>query len=83
MSRRFEVNNINLDAYEFKPFVNEKYTGVVISWDSDIGFGEYTIYKEVGSDLWYAESEHMDVNDDKSFIQELMKLFIEKLDIVG
>lgn len=35
----FEVDKINLDAYEFKPFVNEQYTGVVIRWDSDIGFG--------------------------------------------
>ena len=79
----FEVDKINLDAYEFKPFVNEQYTGVVIRWDSDIGFGQYTIYKEVGSDLWYAESEHMDSNDDKSFLKELLKSFVEKLEITG
>lgn len=82
MERRIEVNNINLDAYEIKPFVNEKFTGLVIRWDSDIGFGEYTIYKEVGSNEWHADSEHMDSNEDKDFIKELMKLFIEKLDVV-
>ena len=81
MSRRIEVNNINLDAYEIKPFVNEKFTGLVIRWDSDIGFGEYTIYKEVGSDEWYADSEHMDSNEDKDFIKELMRLFIEKINV--
>ena len=79
MARRFEVNSINLDAYDIHPFVNEKYTGFVIKWDSDIGFGEYTIYKPIGSDEWYGDSEHMDNNEDKDFIKELMKLFIEKL----
>ena len=79
MERRIEVNNINLDAYEIKPFVNEKFTGLVIRWDSDIGFGEYTIYKEVGSDEWHADSEHMDSNEDKDFLKELMKLFVEKI----
>ena len=81
MARRFAVDTINLDAYEFEPFANEKYTGITIRWDSDIGFGEYTFYKAVDSDKWCAESEHMDNNEDKSFIKELMKLFIEKLNI--
>lgn len=81
MARRFAVDEINLDAYDVKPFVNEKYSGFVIKWDSDIGFGEYTIYKSVDSDKWHGDSEHMDNNEDKSFIKELMKLFIEKLDI--
>ena len=79
MARRFEVNSINLDAYDILPFVKDKFTGFVIKWDSDIGFGEYTIYKEVGSDEWHGASEHMDNNEDKDFIKELMKLFIEKL----
>lgn len=81
MARRFPVDEINLDAYEFEPFVNEKYTGVVIRWNSDIGFGEYTIYKPIGSDKWCADSERMDNNEDKSFVKELLKLFVEKLDI--
>jgi hypothetical protein len=84
MARRFAVDTINLEAYDFEPFVNEKYMGVVIRWDSDIGFGEYTIYKPIDSedDKWLAQSEHMDNNEDKDFIKELMKLFIENLDIV-
>lgn len=81
MARRFPVNSINLDAYEIESFVNEKYTGFVIKWDSDIGFGEYTIYKAVGSDKWCADSEHMDSNEDKDFLKELLKQFIEKLNI--
>ena len=81
MARNFAVDTINLDAYEFEPFVNEAYTGVVIKWNSNIGFGEYTIYRSWDSDEWHADSEHMDNNEDKAFLKELMKLFIEKLDI--
>lgn len=82
MARRFEVDKINLDAYEIEPFINEKYVGFVIKWDSDIGFGEYTIYKAVGSDKWQADSEHMDNNEDKAFLKELLKLFVGSLEIV-
>lgn len=82
MVRRFEVDKINLDAYEIEPFINEKYTGFVIKWDSDIGFGEYTIYKAVGSDRWQADSEHMDSNEDKAFLNELLAQFVTSLDIV-
>lgn len=81
MKRKHEVDKINLDVCEFEPFVNEKYVGVTISWNSNIGFGEYQIYKEAGSDKWCAQSEHMDINEDKSFLKELMKLFIDKLEI--
>lgn len=81
MARRFAVDAINLDAYEFEPFVNEKYTGVTIRWSSDIGFGEYTIYKAIDSDKWCADAETMDNNEDKDFIRELMRQFIDKLEI--
>ena len=79
----FDVTKINLDIHEVAPFANDKYNGFVITWSSDIGFGEYTIYKAVGSDEWKAESEHMDTNEDKAFLNELLKLFIEKISIVG
>lgn len=82
MARRFAVDTINLDAYDVRPFINERGYGFVISWDSDIGFGEYTVYKRTGSDEWCGDSEHMDNNEDKDFIKELMKLFIDKLNIV-
>jgi hypothetical protein len=82
LARRFEVDKINLDAYEIKPFINEKYIGFVIKWDSDIGFGEYTIYKANGSDKWLADSEHMDNKDDKAFLNELLKQFVTSLDII-
>lgn len=82
MARRFEVDKINLDAYEIEPFINEKYGGFVIRWDSDIGFGEYTIYKAVGSDKWQADSEHMDSSEDRAFLIELLSQFVNSLEIV-
>ena len=76
MAKRFPVDSINLEVYDVQPFVNERSSDFVIEWGSDIGFGEYTIYKRTDSDEWRGDSEHMDNNEDKDFIRELMRLFI-------
>lgn len=81
MGRRFKVDEIHLQIYDLIPFRNERCVGFIIEWCSDIGFGEYTVYKSEGSEEWEADSEHMDSNEDKDFIKELMKLFVEKLNI--
>ncbi len=76
MSKEIYINN-------FEPFCNEGYDGIVISWSkSGVGFGEYTIFRKTGADEWFADSECMDSNDDKSFIKELMDKFIDELKIV-
>jgi hypothetical protein len=77
-----EVDKINLCIHEVAPFTNKQFSGFQISWGSDIGFGTYTIYKAAGSNTWCGESEHMDINEDKSFVKELFKLFIDQLEIV-
>ena len=33
--------------------------------------------------VWKSDSECMDCNEDKAFIIELMRLFIEQLDVLG
>ena len=81
MVRKHNINEINLEINDFYPFVNEQYTGIAIQWNSNIGFGEYTIYKPVGSNEWFVDSEGMDDNENKDFIKKLMDLFIEKLNI--
>lgn len=81
MSRKFEVDKIHLKIYEVRPFEYTKSVGFTILWSSDIGFGEYTIYRMKDSQKWVADSEHMDINEDKAFVKELMRLFIEKLEI--
>jgi len=81
MSIKINVKEIDLKIEDFCPFSNEKYEGFYIVWSSTIGFGEYTIFREKGSDEWYADSEHMDYPNNKEFITELMKLFIKDLHI--
>lgn len=79
MERNHDIKNIRLQIDDFEPFINENHTGFIISWSSDIGFGEYTIYKE--NNKWYGDSECMDSNDDKEFVIQLMDIFIKELEI--
>lgn len=81
MGRKHKVDEINLQIDDLVTFVNEEYIGFIIEWSSDIGFGQYTVYRTCDSEEWKAESEHMDSNEDKEFIKELMKLFIAKLNV--
>lgn len=72
-------SEINLSAYSVTPFSNEKFEGILIKWDSDIGFGEYTIYRQSGTEQWYADSECMDSGEDKEFLRELLKLIADNV----
>lgn len=72
-------SEINLSVHSMTPFSNEKFNGIRIEWDSDIGFGEYTIYRETGTDQWYADSECMDSGEDKEFLRELLKLIADNV----
>lgn len=78
--REHPVDTINLKIIEIRPFyLPDGNNGFVIEWDSDIGFGQYIIYTTPRG--FVADSEHMDSNEDKDFIKELMRLFIEDLKV--
>lgn len=79
MPRKHNIKEIHLQIDDFVPFVNDNHMGFIIEWSSDIGFGEYTVYKSNDNNKWYGDSEFMDSNEDKEFISELMRLFVEKL----
>ena len=79
MVRRHKVDEIHLEITDLIPFENNNHCGFIIEWSSDIGFGEYTVYREKHDDQWYGDSEYMDRDEDKDFIRELMKLFLDKL----
>lgn len=81
MGRKHKVDEIHLQIDDLIPFRNERCVGFIVQWHSDIGFGEYTVRQSNCSKEWEADSEHMDRNEDKDFIKELMKLFVEKLNI--
>ena len=75
---------VEVEVVELQPFVNEKYAGFKLIWCGSIGFGEYTIYQDPNdSKKWFGDSEYMDGDDDKWFIELLMKSFIEKLKVEG
>lgn len=80
--KKFNVNEINLEIEEIIPFCNTEASGVSFSWSSDIGFGEYVVYREHGSDKWEAQSEYMDSNDNKNFLKKLLEKFVEMIEVV-
>ena len=85
MGRKHNVKEIHLRIDDIEGFTNDEYTGCIISWSSDIGFGEYSLYRKVGDTdgdfKLYADSEYMDSNDDKEFISKLMRLVVEKIHV--
>ena len=81
--KKFNVNEINLEIEEIIPFCNTEASGVSFSWSSDIGFGEYVVYREHDSDKWVARSEYMDFNNDKDFLKKLFEKFVEMVEVVG
>ena len=82
MVRKYNPKEIDLKIEAVIPYENDEYTGFTIYWTSSIiGFGEYNIYKSTNSSKWCADSDHMDFDDDKEFITELMRLFIKMLKI--
>lgn len=74
--------SIDIDDIDF--FNNDKHSGVIISWSGNIGWGEYAIYRDKDDQelKLYGDSECMDYQDDKSFLQNLMKLLMDKIEIV-
>lgn len=83
MSRKNDPTKINLEITEVRPFENNSWVGFEIAWVSDIGFGLYTIYRKPDESEWHGDSEYMDVDEDKAFLQELLRLFLEKIKIEG
>ena len=45
--------------------------GIVIEWSGNLGFGEYTIYKD-DKETWHVDSERMDSIDDMWFLKLLI-----------
>lgn len=75
MSRKHDINDINLNVSGFDPIKD----GLRIYWDSNIGFGQYDIWVE--DDKIYGESECMDSQNDKGFIRKLLELVVDQMTI--
>ena len=83
MSRKIDIESINLKVDGVELFELDGEKGFVIEWSADIGFGEYAFIKKNSSGLWTADSEGMDSDDDKAFGKKLLELWMEKMLIVG
>lgn len=83
MAERYNLSEIDLEINHVGVFKNEFGEGFWFDWSSKIGFGEYSIYKDLETNEWKGASEYMDTNEDKAFLKELMNKFIDKINIVN
>ena len=74
--REVEVHVDNIE-----PFENDMWVGFRILWSGNIGFGEYTIYREPNTNKWYVDDEYMeDPHGNTSFLQILLNDFMKQLE---
>lgn len=71
----------NLTVRNVEVFTNHKYEGIVFEWSANIGFGELTLYKEVGTNEWKAETEYMCKDDDKDFLKMILNEWVNKIKV--
>jgi len=73
---------VEVQVNDIEPFMNDEYVGFKILWSGSIGFGEYTIYKEVGKDEWYADDEYMEnPKEDRAFLKILLDDFMKQVKV--
>ncbi len=56
--------------------------GLILSWQGNIGFGEYTIFTDSNGNI-LGDSECMDKGEDKEFLKSLFNSIVEQIKIVG
>lgn len=74
---------VKIVIVDIEPFDNDTWRGFKIIWSGNIGFGEYTIYRDKTENQWYGDSECMDSNDDKWFLSLLLDKLKEMITIDG
>ena len=74
---------VEIEVTDIEPFINDQYMGFKILWCGSIGWGEYTIYKHVGENKWYGDSEHMDKGDEKDFLELLIQQLPKLIEVIG
>ena len=82
MSRKHNVDEIDLKLYMVEFYDNEGYTGIELSWTSNIGFGVYNALCDKKSGRFILDSECMDSKDDKAFIKRLAALLKDEVEFL-
>lgn len=75
-----DINKINLKISTINFISLDDEEIINILWASDIGFGNYAIIKKPNGEI-LGDSEFMDSNEDKQFIEKLLNLIKEKINI--
>ena len=73
MARRHKVDEIHLEVTDVIPFANDVTTGFTIRWASDIGWGEYTIYKfnDTDVDRYMVNGKYVNTYNNLRYVQIL------------
>lgn len=77
MERKNDVNKIDLKVDEVRAFKNKSNQGIIISWSSTIGFGEYTLVFNPEGKIT-GDSERMDDGENKDFLRKLLSLLADQ-----
>lgn len=78
----YNPEEINLELTEITPFARLGKHGIILSWSSDIGFGEYTLYQTDKEYKWYGESECMDWGENKQLLRALLQKLADMVEVV-
>lgn len=73
------IENLQID--EVNCFENSRGNGVIISWSSNIGFGELTLYHRNDDNKWKADTECMCNNEDKEFIRMVLNKWVDEMEV--
>lgn len=68
--REYRIDDIHF-------FQNEEYEGVDIAWGGPIGFGHLQIYKNVGEDKIYVDTECLGKEFTKKILELVAKTIVE------
>lgn len=92
--RKHNVDEINLKIVDIEFWGDWEYNkgGMMVYWDSDIGYGTLTIVKrESDSEADFPEetlkltvdTENMDIQEDKAFTRKILSLLVDLLIVEG
>lgn len=73
----------DLSVNDVHCFENVGHEEIVLSWSANIGFGELTLRREIGSDKWKADTECMCKGEDKEFIRMVLDKWVDGIEVEG
>lgn len=87
--RKHDLDSINLSINRVESWNNEKYMGLDIYWNANIGFGLYRFFLDKNNpEEWLIESETMDGKNedgtiDKDFGRKLLNMWLDSMKVIS